>query len=120
MSNTPKQLENSAPTLSVGQEVWYTGGYGADSGTLKKSKIEVIGRKYFALEDRRPGRFFVSNLEHDGSAGAGYTLYLNEQEYHDKIESEQLFYAISQFLHRFPRPKIELSKLRQIFSILQQ
>lgn len=89
------------------------------STEIIESKISKIGRKYFELEDRHLGRFFIDSMSQDGGKYVGdYQCYLSIKEIEEEKEREGLVREISVSFEKV-RSKLALSQLKAIHDIIQ-
>lgn len=106
--------------MEVGQKVYLepTGDNKRYSKEIEESRISKIGRKYFTLEDKYYGRFFIESMTQDGGQYiSGYNAYLSLQEIEDKREAQRLFAEIKEVFSGFST-EIPLSKLKEIEQII--
>lgn len=112
---------NNNTKLSVGQTVWYKSlseVRGADK-SLKETKIINVGKKYFEIEEKHLGKFFINTLKQDaGRFSSMYQIYLSEEQYEDEIEANRIYSYLRNVFSSYGKPNIELSKLRKILSII--
>lgn len=107
--------------LFVGQPVWYksTSIIRSYDITLKETKISKIGRKFFEVEDKWIGRFYIDTLKHDsGIYTSKYQAYLSVLDYENEMECNSIFRNIQQFFTN--RNELTLSQLREIQKIIEQ
>ena len=108
-------------SLSVGQTVWCLElDRRSNDVSLKETKITKIGKKYFEIELGRRCRFFIDSLKHDNSGyPSRYMIYLSKEQYENEVEVNEIYSKLRNIFSGYGNPTIELSKLRQIISILQ-
>lgn len=107
--------------MEVGQKVYLEpiNNNARYSKEIKESRISKIGRKYFELEDKYYGRFFIESMRQDcGQYISGYNAYLSMQEIEDKKEAQKLFAEIKKVFSGFGT-EIPLSKLKEIERIIK-
>lgn len=89
------------------------------SKEVEKCKISKIGRKYFELEKKQYGRFFIDSMTQDcGDYVSGYNAYFSLQEIEDKKEAQKIFSEIKKELNGF-NTNIPLIKLKEILQIIK-
>ena len=106
--------------MEIGQKVYLEpiGNNARYSKEIKESRISKIGRKYFELEEKYYGRFFIESMSQDcGQYISGYNAYLSMQDIEDKKEAQKLFYEIKKVFSGFST-EIPLSKLKEIERII--
>lgn len=106
--------------MEVGQKVYLEpiGNKARYSKEIKESRISKIGRKYFELEDKYYGRFFIDSMSQDGRQYiSGYNAYLSMQEIEDKKEAQKIFGELKKVFSGFSTG-IPLSKLKEIEQII--
>ena len=88
------------------------------SKEIKKAIIKKIGRKYFEV-DRPQGRFFISDLMHDGGGYfSSWKGYLSPKDAEDSAEEEEIIKELTLFFNK--KITLSLKKLREISAILRQ
>lgn len=88
------------------------------SKEIKESRISKIGRKYFELEEKHYGRFFVDSMRQDcGQYVSGYNAYLSKQEIEDKKEAQKIFVELKKVFSGLST-EITLAKLKEIERII--
>lgn len=106
--------------MEVGQKIYLEpiGNNARYSKEIKESRISKIGRKYFELEEKYYGRFFIDSMSQDcGQYMSGYNAYLSIQEIEDKKEAQKIFTELKKVFSGFST-KIPLFKLKEIERII--
>lgn len=108
--------------MKIGQTVYLKpiGNNSRYSQELIKVEIDKIGRKYFEVNIKHYGRFFIETMIQDcGDYISGYKCYLSLQEIKDEEEHELLFSEIKKEFSAY-RTNLPLSKLKEISQIIKK
>ena len=109
-------------SLFIGQTVWYKElqRRGGDKHELVETKIAKIGKKYFETETKWVGRFYIDTMKHDaGQYSARYQVYLNKEQHENEIEADKIYSELRNIFSSYGKQTLELSKLREILSIVR-
>ena len=106
--------------MEVGQKIYLKpiGNQARYSQEIKEVRVGKVGRKYFELEDKHYGRFFIETMNQDcGQYISGYTCYLSMQEIEDEKQAIELLTEIKKVFSGFSTD-LPLSKLKEIHRII--
>jgi len=107
--------------MKVGQKIYLKPiGNNARYGNqeVRECTISKIGRKYFELEEKGYGRFFIESMAQDcGQYISGYQAYLSIQDIEDEEEAKKLYSEIKKAFSGFST-SLSLSELKEISRII--
>lgn len=105
----------------VGETLWVRPTGRASYGESKPipKRVEMVGRKYFYLEDLASSKFLISTWGEVSEYSAYWVVYEKEQDYWDGIEMEKHRMAIVDFMRvRSNTEKVTLKQYRDVIEIL--
>lgn len=80
-------------------------------------KIKKVGRKYAEVESIQ-GRINLNDMAHDDNGYSHYSVFRNENEYHQKNERRRIFDLISNKVRYSPDPNIGLEVYTKVALLL--
>jgi hypothetical protein len=90
--------------LKVGQTIYLTDRFNRSGiDRLLPVQVESVGRKYFTVKELPQTRFFIESITHDArNYSPRYTVYMSEQEYHDRIKLSGISGRVCEFFRHSP------------------
>ena len=107
--------------LVVGQTVWLQeiSHRVSNDKNLIEAKVTSVGRKYFQVDPKWYGRFYVDSLLHDaGNYSPRYKVYLSKKQYEESIEIQKLSTEIRNKIGQYGTINLPIEKLRAISELL--
>lgn len=108
--------------IKKGQKVWQVQ-YGrrlADDSRITETEVVGVGSKYFRIACDDRNRYHIGTGKLDTSYSVSAMVYVDIQEYHNKVEHGNLSSIVRQILGGYGDIKLTLDQLRRIAAIIQE